>query len=104
MDDGDLYSLGIAKPLDEKIELALGNIRHYSRAAATWDMFEPWYHVCNSFGKDSTVLKRLMEMADVPFKLYHNLTTLDPPELIRFGRKHYPDTIIHKPAKPMLVW
>lgn len=34
MDDGDLYSLGIAKPLDEKIELALGNIRHYSRAAA----------------------------------------------------------------------
>ncbi|MCK5604515.1 phosphoadenosine phosphosulfate reductase family protein, partial [Candidatus Pacearchaeota archaeon] len=32
---------------------------------------------------------------------HHHLTTVDPPELIQFGRKHHPETIIHRPEKTM---
>jgi len=55
------------------------------------------YAVRNSFGKDSGVVHRLMEMAEVTFDAHHNLTTVDPPQLIRHGTKNYPDTEIHRP-------
>jgi phosphoadenosine phosphosulfate reductase len=101
MDDA-LYERAIAKPLDEKVEIAIANIQHYRDTARTWDMFEPWYHLCNSFGKDSAVAEWLMRQSGVEFQGYHSLTTLDAPELIRHGREHYPDTIIAKPKVPLL--
>lgn len=55
------------------------------------------YAVKNSFGKDSGAVHRLMEMAEVSFDSHHNLTTVDPPQLLRHGMKNYPDTIIHRP-------
>lgn len=59
------------------------------------------YYVANSFGKDSGVVHRLMELAEVTFDAHHNFTTVDPPELIRHGLKNYPDTEIHRPKIPM---
>lgn len=55
------------------------------------------YAVKNSFGKDSGVVMKLMEMAEVTFDAHHNFTTVDPPQLIRHGLKNYPDTEIHRP-------
>jgi phosphoadenosine phosphosulfate reductase len=55
------------------------------------------YAVRNSFGKDSGVVHRLMEIAEVTFEAHHNLTTVDPPQLIRHGMKNYPNTEIHRP-------
>ena len=60
------------------------------------------YYVANSFGKDSGVVHRLMEMAEVNFDAHHNFTTVDPPELIRHGLQNYSDTEIHRPKLPML--
>lgn len=37
---------------------------------------EPLY-VCYSGGKDSKVVRRLMEMSGVPHELHYNLTTVD---------------------------
>lgn len=43
---------------------------------------EPLY-VCYSGGKDSKVVRRLMEMSEVPHELHYNLTTVDMPSVVR---------------------
>lgn len=43
---------------------------------------EPLY-VCYSGGKDSKVLRRLMEMSGVAHELHYNLTTVDIPSVVR---------------------
>lgn len=43
---------------------------------------EPLY-VCYSGGKDSKVLRRIVEMAEVNYELHYNLTTVDHPSVVR---------------------
>ena len=43
---------------------------------------EPLY-VCYSGGKDSKVLRRLMEMSGVQYELHYNMTTVDHPSVVR---------------------
>ena len=43
---------------------------------------EPLY-VCYSGGKDSKVLRRLMEMSDTNYELHYNMTTVDHPSVVR---------------------
>ena len=50
-----------------------------------------------SGGKDSQVLYHLAVMAGVKFKAHMNLTSIDPPEVIRFVRKNYPEVEMIKP-------
>lgn len=40
-------------------------------------------------------------MAGVKFDAHYNLTTVDPPELVRFIKKEYPDVEIHYPTLSM---
>jgi len=56
---------------------------------------EEGYFVGFSGGKDSQVLYKLTEMAGVKFTAYYTLMP-DPPELIKFIRKHYPGVKIIK--------
>lgn len=99
----DAYKRALAMPLDRKIEQSIELLRMYSKTAQTWDMFEPWYHACTSFGKDSVVMTWLLQRSGVPFKLYNSITTIDPPELIQFGRKHFPNAIRARPDKALLT-
>lgn len=101
--DERLYKLAIDLPLEQKLEKAIANIKHYHDTARSWDMFEPWYHLRTSYGKDSVLITWLAEQAGVDFQRYTSLTTLDPPELIQFGRKHHPDTIVAVPEMPLLT-
>lgn len=41
-----------------------------------------------SGGKDSTVLKRVCELAEVPFELHYNVTGIDPKESVLFCKKN----------------
>ena len=50
-----------------------------------------------SGGKDSITLRRVIEIAGIDVEWHYHNTTIDPPELIYFMRKHYPDTIWDKP-------
>lgn len=102
MVEEELYQRAIAMPLEQKVDKAVALFRHYESAAKTWDMFEPWFHGCKSFGKDSGIIDYLAKRAGVDIRWYHSLTTLDAPELIHFGREYHPDTIIIKPKLPML--
>lgn len=67
--------------------------------------FEPpeGYYLCHSGGKDSVVIHALAKMSGVKFDAHHNLTTIDPPELVRFIHEHCKDVKIERPEKPFLV-
>lgn len=60
------------------------------------------YYLATSFGKDSIVVHRLCDEAGVRYDAHHNLTGIDPPELVRFGLKHYPD--VHRQMYPASMW
>lgn len=96
----DLVDLALAQPLDRKIERAVALLRHWEPAALKLDPRGYW--VADSYGKDSSCIVELCRMAGVAWHGEHNLTTLDPPELIYFGRKYRPDTHVNKPAVPLL--
>lgn len=59
------------------------------------------YYLAFSGGKDSIVLKHLADMACVPYDAHFNMTTVDPPEVIRFIRQYHPDVERHRPEETM---
>lgn len=67
--------------------------------------FEPkeGYYLAFSGGKDSITIKKLADMAKVKYDAHYNLTTIDPPELVRFIRQYHSDVIIDRPLKPFLA-
>ena len=60
------------------------------------------YYVAFSGGKDSVVMYDLVKRAGVKFDVHHNLTGIEPPELIYFLREHYPEVITESPQKT--IW
>ena len=60
--------------------------------------FEPpeGYYLAFSGGKDSVVIKALADMAGVKYDAHYNLTSVDPPELVKFI-KTFEDVIIDRP-------
>lgn len=59
-----------------------------------YQAFEPkeGYYLADSGGKDSTVIRELAIMANVKFDAHYSITSVDPPELLRFIKKYHPDT------------
>lgn len=57
------------------------------------------YHLGFSGGKDSIVLLDLTKKAGVKYKAVYNNTTIDPPGLIQFIKKYYPEVEIIQPKK-----
>ena len=72
--------------------------------------FEPndGYYVAFSGGKDSQCVYHLAKMAGVKFDAHYNVTSVDPPELIRFIKRNYPDVIWDYPkdrdGKIVTMW
>ena len=62
--------------------------------------FEPLggYYLAFSGGKDSVVVKALADMSKVKYDAHYNVTGIDPPELVRFMKKMYPDVIWEYPV------
>jgi phosphoadenosine phosphosulfate reductase len=67
--------------------------------------FEPpeGYYLAFSGGKDSVVLKDLAIKAGVKFDAHYSVTTIDPPELVRFIKKYHSDVIWERPEKAFLT-
>lgn len=72
--------------------------------------FEPkeGYYLAFSGGKDSCVVKRLMEMAGVKFDAHYSVTSVDPPELVRFIKEKHKDVQFDFPrdkdGKVITMW
>jgi len=77
----------------DKIQIAIERLKE----------FEPpeGYYLAFSGGKDSQCIYELAKMARVKFDAHFNLTSVDPPEVIQFTKKYYPDVILEKPPKTM---
>ena len=61
--------------------------------------FEPkeGYYLAFSGGKDSQCIYHLAEMAGVKFDAHYRITSVDPPELVRFIKTQYPDVALDYP-------
>ena len=83
----------------DKVEVAIGRLK----------AFEPkeGYYLAFSGGKDSVVIKALADMAEVKYDAHYNLTSVDPPELVRFI-KTFDDVQIDIPrdkdGKQITMW
>jgi phosphoadenosine phosphosulfate reductase len=62
---------------------------------------EEGYFLAFSGGKDSIVIYDLARKSKVDFSPFYKITTVDPPEIIHFIRKHYPDVKFIKPKYTM---
>jgi len=86
---------GITPSLQKKIDYSIKVIQKAERLALS--MNDEGFWLAFSGGKDSQVLYHLALMAGVKFKAHMNLTSVDPPEVIRFVRKNYPEVEMIKP-------
>ena len=85
----------------DKVQIAIDRLR----------AFEPKdrpYWLAFSGGKDSCVILGLAKMAGVNFEAHYNVTSVDPPELVRFIKDKHPEVhfdIPHdKNGKPVSMW
>ena len=87
--------------LQEK--LLFGTVDKVAAAIELLKRYEPpeGYYVCFSGGKDSVVILDLVKRAGVKFEAHHHIMTIEPPELMQFIFKQYPDVINDHPPKSM---
>ena len=77
----------------DKVQIAIDRLKE----------FEPTegYYLAFSGGKDSITVYRLAQMAGVKFQAVYNITTVDPPELVQFIKREYPEVERHHPTESM---
>lgn len=86
----------VSKPLARKIAYSIDLIRKAENMALRLDPENGFYNTFSG-GKDSQCLYHLVKMAGVKAKTHMNLTSVDPPEVIRFVKTQYPDVELIKP-------
>lgn len=86
--------------LTQKIDMSLKRIETFQRPEGLYLAF--------SGGKDSVVTKRLLDMAGVQYDAHYRVTSVDPPELVRFIRDQYGDVDREVPrddmGEPITMW
>ena len=82
--------------LKRKIDYSIGLLRKAEKMALRLDP-ENGFWLAFSGGKDSQALYHVAQMAGVRFKAHMNMTSVDPPEVIRFVKRQYPDVELIKP-------
>lgn len=82
--------------LQSKIAYSIALLRKCEQMALDYDP-ENGFYLAFSGGKDSQALYHLAVMAGVKFKAHMSLTSVDPPEVIRFVKQNYPDVELIKP-------
>jgi phosphoadenosine phosphosulfate reductase len=101
MDEEGMYQFAISRPLSEKVMDSISLIKSLEPQAL--QLSDDGFYVCDSFGKDSSIMRELFIMAGVKHKCHYNNVTIDPPELVQFGKKHHPDTIWHSTGKHLIA-
>ena len=69
---------------------------------------EEGYYLAFSGGKDSVVCKALLDMSGCKYDATYRVTSVDPPELVRFIKEQHPDVKREIPrdknGKPITMW
>ena len=84
--------------LANKIRYSIELVRKAEKMALRLDPENGFYNTFSG-GKDSQCLYYIVKLAGVRHKTHMSLTTVDPPEVIRFVKREYPDVELLKPAK-----
>lgn len=87
-------SEGLRKKMLHSVEL----LQKAEKIALNYDA-ENGYYLAFSGGKDSQALFHMAQLAGVKFRGHMNLTSVGPPEVIRFVKKNYPEVELIKPGK-----
>lgn len=95
--DQEFYQMMVGQTLEQKIAQSLAWIREYEPQAL--EINGGGYYVAFSGGKDSIVLERLFRIAGVMYEAWYNNVTIDPPELVRFIKRKYPEVQWNNPEK-----
>lgn len=90
----DRASSRLRKKMLHSVEL----LQKAEKIALSYDA-EQGYYLAFSGGKDSQALYHMAQLAGVKFQGHMNLTSVDPPEVIRFVKKNYPEVELIKPKK-----
>ena len=98
----DLYQMALNRPLEEKIANAIALIQSMENQAL--QLSPDGFYVAFSGGKDSIVLDKLFEMSGVKYQLWYNNVTIDPPELVRFIKKEYPQAKWNSVGVPLPMY
>lgn len=80
-----------------KIDYSIDLLRKAEQLAMKYNSTEGYY-LAFSGGKDSQCLYHVAQLAGVKFRAHMNFTSIDPPEVVRFVRRNYPDVVCHKPV------
>ena len=84
----------------DKVQIAIERLRAFEP--------EDGYYLAFSGGKDSQCIYHLAEMAGVKFDAHYQITSVDPPELVRFIKTQYPDVYLDYPrdkdGKVITMW
>ena len=94
--DYDTVMSKVSRPLARKLEHSVELLRKSEKMALRLDP-ENGFYLAFSGGKDSQCLYHVAKLAGVRFKAHMNLTSIDPPEVIRFVKTQYPDVELIKP-------
>ena len=90
----DRASAQLRKKMLHSVEL----LQKAEKIALNYDA-EQGYFLAFSGGKDSQALYHIAQLAGVRFQGHMNLTSVDPPEVIRFVKTNYPEVELRKPGK-----
>lgn len=84
-----------------KLEVALERIKQIEPRGGSW-------YLAFSGGKDSCVIKALADMAGVKYDAHYRITSVDPPELVKFIKEKHPDVSLDFPrdkdGKVVTMW
>ena len=81
----------ISAELQEKVDRSIKRAQMFCHDPAG-------YYLAFSGGKDSIVCKRLLIEAGVPFDAHYRVTSVDPPELVRYIKQSHPDVKMEIPT------
>ena len=87
-----------SKMLQQKMMYSIDLLKKAERLALAYGGGNGYY-LAFSGGKDSQALYHIAELSGVKFDAHMNFTSVDPPEVIRFVKKQYPEVDFIKPKK-----